>query len=261
MPGQNPLRMTAMTALPLPTEVADTFIGRGGGPVPQSEQSHARQASRWGGDGWLVWRTEAQRLGGVAANTPVYGASQFGAVLRYQLAPASPLRPAAYVRAVQSLEVRKEGDLAAGVALRPLPGLAVTAHAEARVTRRGAAQTVRPAAFLSGGVDAAPIGAGLIARGYAQAGYVGGRDGTAFADGSLIAEKPLWRERDITLNGGAGAWGGAQRGSARLDVGPSASLGFRLGDGSARISADYRIRVAGNAEPANGAAISLSAGF
>lgn len=120
---------------------------------------------------------------------------------------------------------------------------------------------LRPAAFLSGGVEAAPLAAGITARGYAQAGYVGGRDATAFADGSLAAEKPVWRGPHALLTTGGGAWGGAQRGAARLDLGPTASLRFRLGDAIARLSADYRLRVAGNAEPASGAALTLSAGF
>lgn len=145
--------------------------------------------------------------------------------------------------------------------MRPLAGLPVTAHGEARLARRGAKLEVRPAAFVSGGFDDAPLAAGITTRGYAQAGYVGGRDATAFADGSLVAEKPLWRERENALSTGAGLWAGAQRGASRLDLGPSASLRFRLGEGSARISVDYRQRIAGNAEPASGAALTLSAGF
>ena len=120
---------------------------------------------------------------------------------------------------------------------------------------------LRPAAFVSGGLEDAPLAADITMRGYAQAGYVAGRDATAFADGSLIAEKPLWRDRNAVLTAGAGAWGGAQRGAARLDLGPTASLRFRLGETSARLSADYRLRVGGNAEPASGAALTLSAGF
>ena len=58
-----------------------------------------------------------------------------------------------------------------------------------------------------------------------------------------------------------GAWGGAQDGASRLDIGPSAAVSFRLGEGRGRVAADYRIRVAGEAEPASGPALTLSAGF
>ena len=60
---------------------------------------------------------------------------------------------------------------------------------------------------------------------------------------------------------GGGAWGGAQQGAARLDIGPSLTVDLRLGAAPARIEADYRWRVAGNAEPGNGGVVTLSTGF
>ena len=60
---------------------------------------------------------------------------------------------------------------------------------------------------------------------------------------------------------GGGVWGGAQQGAARLDIGPSLTVDLRLGAAPARIEADYRWRVAGNAEPGNGGVVTLSTGF
>jgi hypothetical protein len=257
--GHNLLWMAAMSAVPILPEVAAALSN--GQPDAARPEAGRQPASRWSGDAWLAWRPGSGGLATGAAAAPVYGGSQAGAVLRYELAPGSRHRPAAYVRAVHALTGAREGDLAAGVALRPLAGLAVTAHGEARLSRREGGTELRPAAFVSAGVDALPVAGGAIARGYAQAGYVGGRDATAFADGSVIVEKPLWRDRDSALTAGAGTWGGAQRGAARLDIGPTASLRFRLGQGAARLSADYRLRIAGQAEPAAGAALTLSAGF
>ena len=261
--GHNLLWMAAMGAIPLLPEVVAAL------ERPRSERSptssplpigHARP-SRWSGDAWLAWRSGMAPLGAPGAITPVFGGSQAGAVLRYDLVPRSVHRVSAYVRAVRALSGSQDGDIAAGIAVRPLPRLPVTAHGEARLSHSVAGLTLRPAAFVSGGVEDTPIAAGITARGYAQTGYVGGRGATAFADGSLIAEKPLWRERDTLLTAGAGAWGGAQRGAARLDIGPAASLRFRIGEGAARLSADYRLRIAGNAAPGDGAALTLSAGF
>lgn len=257
--GHNLLWMAAMSALPLLPEVA-AALSHGQLDATRPEAGR-RPVSRWSGDAWLAWRPGSGGLATGAAAAPVYGGSQAGAVLRYELAPGSRHRPTAYVRAVRALNGAREGDLAAGVSLRPLAGLAVTAHGEARLSRRGGGSELRPAAFVSTGVDALPVTGGATARGYAQAGYVGGRDATAFADGSLILEKPLWRDRDSAFTAGAGTWGGAQRGAARLDIGPTASLRFRLGQGAARLSADYRLRIAGQAEPSAGAALTLSAGF
>lgn len=228
-------------------------------PVAPPPSAREDSAPRWSGDAWLALRTGTGSLAEAGSPVPVYGGSQGGAVLRYSLAPDSRHRPAAYLRAVSALEA-PESDLAAGLSARPF-GAPLNVYVEARVTRRGDAVRLRPAAFLSAGVDALPLSAGFEARGYAQAGYVGGRDATAFADGSLVAERPALRWRDNSLAAGAGVWGGAQRGAARLDLGPSASLRFKLGEGSGRIAADYRLRVAGNANPAASAALTLSAGF
>lgn len=247
----NLLWLSAMSSVPLPPEVATSSADSAAGP----------RGSRWSGDGWIVWRAGASGLGSSGALTPVYGASQAGAVVRYALAPGSARRPVAYVRAVHALNGAREGDLAVGIALRPIARVPVTAHAEARAARRGQAVALRPAAFVSAGVDATPVMAGFAARGYAQLGYVAGRDATAFADGSLIVERAFRRDGDSVAAAGLGAWGGAQRDAARFDVGPTASVRLRLGNASARLSADYRYRVAGTAEPASGAALTLSAGF
>ena len=74
-------------------------------------------------------------------------------------------------------------------------------------------------------------------------------------------ERPVAEVGDLGLRVGAGAWGGAQEGASRLDVGPTAAETFRLGDVRARLAADYRVRVAGEAEPASGPALTVSAGF
>lgn len=261
--GHNLSWIAAMQATPLTPELGRALHGAAPLPVPRTAPSAPR--ARWSGDGWLVLRQGGSEDGPAGLSGPVYGGSQAGAVLRYSLAPASLHRPALYVRAVRAIGSAGAGDLAAGLTARPLAALPVTAHLEARATRRGdgGATILRPVAFLAAGLDEAalPLPLGLRARGYAQAGYVGGRAATAFADGSLTAERPVVEGREASLAAGAGLWGGAQRGAGRLDLGPSASLRFRLGEGSARLALDYRLRVAGNAEPAAGAALTLSAGF
>lgn len=217
-------------------------------------------ARRWRADIWLALRQGGAVFQGSGLAAPVYGASQAGAVLRYRLAPASRSDPVAYVRVIQAID-RREIDLAVGLGARLVPSGAVVAHVEARASKRADQTEIRPAAFLTAGFDDAEWPLQLHVRGYAQAGYVGGRDATVFADGSLVTERILSRSDRTSLGLGAGAWGGAQRGAGRLDAGPSASLRFPLGKGAARIAVDYRMRVAGNAEPASGAALTLSAGF
>jgi len=199
-------------------------------------------------------------LGYVAA-APVYGGSQAGLLVRYSLAPEGLGDTAFFVRAVRALDRSHDGDLAAGLAVRPLGKLPATIHGEVRLSSLGGKVEVRPAAFVAAGFDEQLGARGIASRGYVQAGYVGGRDATGFVDGSVVTEAHVLPLSEPRLTAGAGAWGGVQRGTGRLDVGPTASMNLRLGDAKARLSADYRFRVAGNAAPAAGAAITLSAGF
>lgn len=244
--------------IPAPrTHLADARGTIGVGDAIQSKQ----KGRRWRADGWILLREGGTALGAGGAAAPVYGASQAGLVLRYDIGPGSPAQPVAYARVVYALGGTREGDIAAGMSARPLPGIPLNAHVEVRASRRGDRIDVRPAAFLTAGIDEAALPLGLHARGYAQAGYVGGRDASAFADGSLIAERRLLAAGETGLAAGIGLWGGAQRGAQRLDVGPSASLRFPLGTGSGRATVDYRLRLAGNADPAASAVLTLSAGF
>lgn len=249
-----------MQGLPLPSELASVVSRAIGNGDQERSEGIGPSLRRWSGDVWLALR---QGTAGLASrpSLPLYGASQTGAVLRFDLRPGSPRRPQAYVRAVHALGGRTESDLAAGFAARPLAQLPLTAHLQARASRRSGRTDIRPAAFLSTGFDEVALPFGAQARGYGQAGYVGGRDATAFADGSFVAERVAFGGERTSFGAGAGVWGGAQRGAARLDLGPSASLRFQLGEGTGRIAVDYRLRVAGNAEPRSGVALTLSAGF
>ena len=98
---------------------------------------------------------------------------------------------------------------------------------------------------------------GLRAEGYAQGGWVGGRYATAFADGQARVTHGAITAGPARLRVGAGAWGGAQKFAERFDVGPTLTADLA----SVRLALDYRMRVAGNARPGNGLALTLSTGF
>ncbi|WP_155805917.1 hypothetical protein [Erythrobacter litoralis] len=65
----------------------------------------------------------------------------------------------------------------------------------------------------------------------------------------------------MALQVGAGVWGGAQEGASRLDVGPTVAADLTVAKVPLRLSLDYHKRVAGNAQPGNGVALTLSSGF
>jgi hypothetical protein len=220
-----------------------------------------KAANRWSADGWLMLRRGGVPLTASGLPAATYGASQAGAVLRYRLAPDSKARPTAYLRATTALQRPRGEEAALGLAVRPLAALPVALTAELRATRFASGTVVRPAAALVTELDRFNLPAGFSAEVYAQAGYVGGAGRTGFADGQARIEREVLNEGRVRLRAGAGAWGGAQRGASRVDLGPTATLDFPLGGGQGRIAADWRLRVAGTAAPQSGPALTLSAGF
>jgi hypothetical protein len=259
--GQQLLLAAAFAHMEIPPEAA----ARRAGPPPDTlaagtPSDSAPAIGRWSGDAWLLVRNGSS--GPLTLGTPAYGRSQAGAVLRYRLAPASGHRPAVYARVTRALAGSRETEVAAGLSARPLAGLPVSVAGEMRVREGPAGREVRPAAFAVTELPPANLPRGLRAEGYLQAGYVGGHFATAFIDGQARIDAPVVRlAADTPVRVGGGVWGGAQKHAARLDVGPSAAVDFRLGDTLSRVALDYRVRVAGDAEPKSGPALTISAGF
>lgn len=262
--GHQLLWMAAMSHLPVPPALGQQLAqvdprspGNGAGVPPRQ----LPRVDRWSLDGWALWREKSGRTMAAPGRSPTYGASQAGAVLRYRLAPGSGHEPQAYTRVYRALVDGGESELAAGLSVRPLARVPLRAHAEVRVTQFSSATELRPSAFVTTELPVARLPLGLRAEGYAQAGYVGGKAATAFADGQLHVMRSV-EEFDLgQLSLGAAAWGGAQKGAERLDVGPSARLDLTMGKVPARVSLDYRERVAGDAEPPSGVALTLSTRF
>ena len=226
---------------------------------PANVTALAATRTRWSADSWLLLREDTTTP--VLSDRPSYGRSQAGAVIRYSLAQASPLRPHAYLRASAALTGAREQEIAAGISARPLAKLPLRLAVEARAGETARGTRLRPAAFAVTEFPPLRLPLGARAEAYAQAGYVGGEYATAFADGQARIERPVFQRGQTELSAGAGVWGGAQRDAARLDIGPTAAVTFRLGEGRGRVAADYRFRVAGDAEPSSGPALTVSAGF
>jgi hypothetical protein len=145
-------------------------------------------------------------------------------------------------------------EAAVGVDWRPLRQAPVHLLVERRQAFGGEGRS----AFgltVHGGVGDAPLGRFRIDA-YAQAGVVGARSRDPFADGSVRLSLPLGRGRL-----GGGAWGGAQPGAARLDLGPQAALSLPVAGRAVTIAADWRLRVAGDAEPGSGPTLTVATDF
>lgn len=230
--------------------------------APQAAEAMRRDPAglpRWSMDGWALWRQDNDSP--LLSGRPSYGRSQAGAVLRYHLVPTSGHAPQLHLRGSLALAGRQEREAALGASARPLPGVPVRLAAEARVSETDRGTEVRGAAYAVTELAPVRLPGGFTGEAYAQGGYVSGAFATPFVDGQARITRQFAGSEDLRLEAGGGAWGGAQEDARRLDVGPSAALAFRIGPARGRVSADYRFRVAGDAEPASGPALTLSAGF
>lgn len=234
--------------------------------APQSADPAGQEpqyaGSRWSADSWMLWRrgSRTRLTGGVL--TPSYGASQAGSVLRYRLMRNSAHRPSAYLRITSALDSSAEREASLGLSARPFARIPLVAAAEARLTSTPGRRMIRPAGFIVTELPPFALPLGLRGEAYGQAGYVGGKFATPFADGQLRADRAFLSLAEFDVRLGAGLWGGAQKGASRLDAGPSLTIGSALGrSASMRLAADWRFRVAGKAAPGSGPAVTLSAGF
>ncbi len=228
---------------------------------PSGEEAH-NAGSRWSADSWLLWRRGSQTRIAGGLLTPSYGASQAGSVLRYRLLRDSAHRPSVYLRITSALDSSAEREASLGLSARPFARIPLVAAAEARLTSTPGRRMIRPAGFIVTELPPLALPLGLRGEAYGQAGYVGGKFATLFADGQLRADHAFLSLARFDVRLGAGLWGGAQKGASRLDAGPSLTIGRPLGrSASMRLAADWRFRVAGKAAPGSGPAVTLSAGF
>jgi len=263
-------RMPMMLAQGMPEATPAGTAPEGSVIVPPVGGGQVRIVPRWSADAWLLLRPDgggrgfSTMAGGSALTSPQasYGASQAGAVLRYRLAPQSPVRPTAYLRVASALGSIRDREAATGVSVRPLAALPVSVAGEVRFRDEAAGVRARPSVLAVTELPLMPLPKGARLEAYAQAGYVAGPGATAFVDGQLHAERKIAHVGAGELHAGAGAWAAAQKGASRVDIGPSATVGLPLGGtGGARVAVDWRFRVAGNARPSSGPALTLSAGF
>lgn len=150
---------------------------------------------------------------------------------------------------------RRGGEVAAGVRVQPLSGIPVWVTAERR-QKIGRTSSGRNdfALFAEAGLYQRPMPARFLLDGYLQAGVVGLRTHDLFVDGGVTLTRPIYRN----FSGGFGVWGGAQPGVYRVDAGPRVTINVRR---NLKVHFDWRQKLAGNAQPGSGPAVTLSGDF
>ncbi len=211
-----------------------------------------RAPSRWSASVWALARGGTGAIG--AAPVSQLGGAQAGVRVSYALDAARRLALTARVSAPLSGPGR---EAALGVAWRPTRA-PVTLIAEQRVPLDGGRGG--PALFAIGGLNPTPVAAGFRLEAYGEAGAVKRDRIEPFADGAARVAHPL-SKGPLRLDLGVGAWGGAQRGASRVDIGPSLGASVPVARHSLRLTLDWRERVAGSALPGSGPALTLGTDF
>lgn len=211
---------------------------------------------RLSGSAWLFWRDAGG--GALAAGAGQLGGAQAGARIAYVLTPERPERLALYARATSALRRPFAHEAALGVAFQPVARVPVRLTAERRANIGDGGRNAF-AVGMVGGYGPAPVTGAVTVEAYGQAGVVGMTRRDAYVDGKLSVAYPLPGVQPVAA--GFSLSGGAQPQVARLDIGPQVSARLRLGGTPARLTAEWRERIAGNARPGSGVALTLAADF
>jgi len=186
------------------------------------------------------------------------GGSQIGVRSNFALNSIRSISVTARLTAPLNSESGKE--VAVGLALKPVAALPIQIIAERRIAADHGGRNDFELVAAGGAYDH-PLGHHLTVSAYAQVGVVGITRRDVFADGSIEVEHPVVHEERLKLSVGAGAWGAAQPGVARLDAGPEFSARTPIGPASIKLTVSYRLHLAGDARPSSGPALSLGTDF
>ena len=187
---------------------------------------------------------------GALATGGTLGGSQVGSRLTYHFSPSL----AASLRSSSSVGGVRYAEVAAGVRWKPLAAVPVALNFERRqaLNRWGGRNAF--ALFAEGGLYQTPIMGMANLDLYAQGGVVGLKSRDLFFDGGATFTRRLWKN----WSAGMGVWGGVQPGLYRLDAGPRLTMDVGRG---IRLHADYRQRLAGEARPSSGPALTIAGDF
>ncbi len=198
---------------------------------------------------WAMLRSQQAGVAGTPSlgGGGTLGASQAGSRLSYNFTR----QIAATVRTTSDVG-RRGAEIAAGVRIQPIGRVPLWLTAERR-QRLGSGGSGRNAfaIYFESGVYQRPMPWRFALDGYVEGGVVG-HDG--FVDGGMALTRPVYRR----FSAGLGVWGGAQPGVYRVDAGPRISLRVR---NNVRVDLDWRQRLAGNARPGSGPAVTLAGDF
>jgi len=217
-----------------------------------------RSLAGWSLGSWVYLREGSGGATRAIGSASQLGGSQAGVRLSYGFGGDGRLR--GYGRATVAIERPRQRELAVGLALAPVRHWPIDVAVEQRIAIGSEGRTAL-AVMATGGVSDVVLPAGLRLGAHAQAGVVGTRRRDGFADGAAVIDHRFGLDERAPFRVGALVAAAVQPGAARVDVGPRLTLRLpELGKGS-RVALDWRQRIAGDARPESGVALTLAADF
>lgn len=213
-------------------------------------------ASRWSGSAWALAR-DGGKASPLAPGGQI-GGGQAGARLLFHLDDSG--RFSLSGRFSRTVGGPRQTEAAAGLDWQPARTIPLHLTFERRVALDRGGRNAWTAG-AAGGVYAVPVAKGWRLDAYAEAGVVGTRRRDLYADGAARIARSLDLGHGRSLALGGGAWGAAQPGATRLDLGPSAVLRLPVAQRAIALALDWRQRVAGAARPGSGPALTLASDF
>lgn len=221
--------------------------------LPPPARGHGSSVT---GSAWLFLR--GGEGGPTAAPGGELAGSQAGARVAWR--PRADVPVALAVRVSGPTGGEPGAEAALGLAWQPEESVPATLTVERRAgLDRGGRDAW--AAYAAGGAYDKHLPGGLRLDAYGEAGVVGARRRDLFADGGVRVGEPVAVGARATLTLGAGVWGAAQPHLARVDAGPQAALRIPVGRTGITAAADWRFRIAGDARPRSGPALTIGVDF
>ncbi len=212
---------------------------------------------RWSGSAYVLERPAGSANPGAL---PLLGGGQSGAALAFTPDPLARRPFSLTLRTTTASNTGTDGaEAALGIGWRVRRGVSLNAERLIAIGHGGRnAWTAR----LSGGGQVQV--AGVAIDGYAETGVVSGSVATGYAAAQLRAGYPVAVTPALTLSPGGGVWSSierARRTTDRVDAGPGIRLHWSRARLPIDVAVDYRFKVAGNAAPGSGVAVTLGTGF
>lgn len=233
-------------------------------PLAPADQASAkpiglpRPLSGWSLAGWLYVRDGAGKAAETIGAASQLGGSQAGLRIVYGFGASGRVR--AYGRATVAVQRLDQREIAFGLAVAPFTRLPVDVAIEQRVGVGKGGRTAL-AAMVTGGVSDIALPARFRLEAYAQAGMVGARRRDGFADGAIVVDRRVGADEASLFRFGVVVAAAVQPGASRVDVGPRLTIRLPdVGEGG-RIALDWRQRIAGDASPESGVALTVAAAF